>query len=254
MNGNRIIKLGINALLRSKFIRTRKGMGTALAVLAALATGHYAINDSQAKRGNGSGKTQHVAGKFDYFTLVLSWSPTYCANNRHDKAQCGPRRHYAFVVHGLWPQYNRGWPQDCRVPKGQYYVQDATINKMLDIMPSRRLVIHEWRKHGTCAGVPQAKYFAATRALYKKIKIPPRYQRPNTVITTSPQRLKQEFVQANKNWLKPGMISVQCGNRKDRGKLREIRFCFDKTGRPIMCGYNEKRECRAKLLTLPPVR
>ena len=28
--------------------------------------------------------------------------------------QPAPGRPYAFVLHGLWPQYERGWPQDCR--------------------------------------------------------------------------------------------------------------------------------------------
>ena len=60
------------------------------------------------------------AGVFDYYSLVLSWSPTFCDSNagRRDRAQCGKNRHYAFVVHGLWPQHEKGWPQNCRVKKG----------------------------------------------------------------------------------------------------------------------------------------
>jgi ribonuclease T2 len=55
---------------------------------------------------------RRVSGKFDYYVLALSWSPTYCASRagRRDRQQCGTGRGYAFVVHGLWPQYEKGWP------------------------------------------------------------------------------------------------------------------------------------------------
>ena len=64
------------------------------------------------------GGREHQPGVFDYYLLSLSWSPTYCADTgeaRRDP-QCSPRsgRPFAFVLHGLWPQYERGWPRDCR--------------------------------------------------------------------------------------------------------------------------------------------
>lgn len=194
----------------------------------------------------------HKAGKFDYYTMVMSWSPTYCESHRRDKTQCG-RRKYDFVVHGLWPQYNRGWPQNCRVPKGQYYVSDKMTASMLNIMPSKRLIIHEWRKHGTCSGLTQERYFQLTRKVHEVIKKPKEFKNPNRMITTTPAKLKQAFIRANV-WLKPSMISVQCGNRRDRGRLSEIRFCFTKGFKPMPCGNNEKRSCKAKILIMPPVR
>src|SRR5262245_63535534 len=77
-------------------------------------------------------------GQFDYYTLSLSWSPTYCASQagRNDRQQCGLGRAYAFVVHGLWPQYHQGWPQDCALR--EKWVPDDLITAMLDIMPSKR--------------------------------------------------------------------------------------------------------------------
>ncbi|MCC2111314.1 MAG: hypothetical protein KDJ16_04705, partial [Hyphomicrobiales bacterium] len=52
-------------------------------------------------------------GDFDYYVLSLSWSPSYCeAEGDPREPQCRkerPSRRYAFVVHGLWPQYERGW-------------------------------------------------------------------------------------------------------------------------------------------------
>ncbi len=203
--------------------------------------------DAQAKRYKKS-----KAGVFDYYSLVLSWSPTFCDSNagRRDRAQCGKNRHYAFVVHGLWPQHEKGWPQNCRVKKGEFYIPRKVINNMLDIMPSKRLVIHEWKKHGTCSGLSNKDYFGVTRDLFKRIKIPARYQQPNSYITTTPKQLESDFIEANEG-LDASMISVQCGRRK---RLKEIRVCFTKDLKLRSCGSNEKRECRANALVLPPVR
>ncbi|MGI9404557.1 MAG: hypothetical protein ACR2OF_08650, partial [Hyphomicrobium sp.] len=52
---------------------------------------------------------KHVAGEFDYYALVLSWSPTECLTSTRGRsdAQCARRdgKRYGFVLHGLWPQY-----------------------------------------------------------------------------------------------------------------------------------------------------
>ena len=165
-----------------------------------------------ASEGDAKRYKKSKAGVFDYYSLVLSWSPTFCDSNagRRDRAQCGKNRHYAFVVHGLWPQHEKGWPQNCRVKKGEFYIPRKVIDNMLDIMPSKRLVIHEWKKHGTCSGLSNKDYFAVTRQLYNSIKIPARYQRPNSYITTTPKQLEMDFVKANEG-LDPSMVSVQCG-------------------------------------------
>ena len=45
---------------------------------------------------------------FDYYVLVLGWSPTYClkeGDERHDP-QCETTLSHDFVLHGLWPQYD----------------------------------------------------------------------------------------------------------------------------------------------------
>ncbi len=220
------------------------GIFTMLAAIILLALPQ---TDAQAKRYKKS-----KAGVFDYYSLVLSWSPTFCDSNagRRDRAQCGRNRHYAFVVHGLWPQHEKGWPQNCRVKKGEFYIPRKVINNMLDIMPSKRLVIHEWKKHGTCSGLSHKDYFAVTRQLYNSIKIPPRYQKPNSYVTTTPRQLETDFIKANEG-LDASMISVQCSRRK---RLKEIRVCFTKDLKLRSCGSNEKRECRANTLVLPPVR
>ena len=54
-------------------------------------------------------------GDFDFYVLSLSWSPGFCempaGSNLH--GQCDAGANLGFVVHGLWPQYEHGYPSDC---------------------------------------------------------------------------------------------------------------------------------------------
>ncbi len=194
-----------------------------------------------------------TSGEFDYYTLTLSWSPTYCRSKqgRDNRFQCGADRRYSFVVHGLWPQNERGWPQNCET--SERYIPERVIRGVLDIMPSKSLVIHEWRKHGTCSGMSSKAYFALTRSLFERLKIPARYLTPTKPITTTPGALRNDFIKTNP-WLDHAAMSVQCGNRRDRANLRSLRICFSRDLEPRACGENERRQCRAGTLVLPPVR
>jgi len=98
-------------------------------------------------------------GQFDFYVLSLSWSPDYCAGpaGARDRFQCAGPRKYGFVVHGLWPQFERGWPEECTTDRLNLA---APLRKdILEIMPSERLMNHEWRKHGTCSGLTPKQYF-----------------------------------------------------------------------------------------------
>ncbi len=192
-------------------------------------------------------------GKFNYYALTLSWSPTFCASpaGRKSHQQCGGQRRFAFVVHGLWPQYHRGWPQYCR--QRAPYLSKNLIRSTYDIMPSKGLIIHEWKKHGTCSGLSADAYFNLARELFGQIKIPARYLSPNKTILTTPGQLVEDFIKTNR-YLKRNMISVHCGNTTKRARLSQVRICFSRKGQLIRCGRNEARQCRARQLTLPPVR
>lgn len=195
---------------------------------------------------------KHRAGKFDYYTLALSWSPTYCAGRRNSsrELQCNSARPYAFVLHGVWPQYKSGWPQYCRVRNN--WVSKQIIQSMLDIMPSKKLIIHEWKKHGTCSGYEPKGYYDLSRKLFNSIKIPPQYTSTARHITTTPAKIEQAFLDANPA-LKKNMISVVCGGKR---RLREIRICFNRNNQLAPCGQNEaqRKLCRSNQIVLPPVR
>ncbi|MFL5260422.1 MAG: ribonuclease T2 family protein [Hyphomicrobiales bacterium] len=203
-----------------------------------------------APRLNAAGES---ARTFDYYALSLSWSPTYCASKAgdDDRQQCSPGRRFAFVAHGLWPQYEKGWPENCEAD--ETWVPEETIASMLGIMPSRKLIINEWRKHGTCSGLGIDRYFSKTRELFAKIRIPARYAAPNRDIAVTPKQLVVDFVKTNSG-LDYSMISVVCGNRTDTARLSELRICFDRDGDFSPCRENERRQCRANTLVLPRVR
>ena len=205
----------------------------------------------------GGQQQKNIAGEFDYYSLVLSWSPTYCADegqNRRDP-QCDRSRSrpYAFVLHGLWPQYERGFPENCQT-RERPFVPNNVISSMMDIMPSRGLIIHEYKKHGTCSGLSPEQYYAVSRRLYSKVVLPPRFQSADKPSTISPREVINAFVAANPG-LKPEIMGVVC-KRGSGNPLREVRICLTKTGAFRDCGSNEaqRRLCAADRLYVPAAR
>src|ERR1700758_2731048 len=91
-------------------------------------------------------RRQNQPGQFDFYVLSLSWSPSFCETAGGRGPECGARP-YSFVVHGLWPQYERGFPQSCQSPAPR--LDRRIVADMLDLMPAPRLVYHEWDTHGT---------------------------------------------------------------------------------------------------------
>ena len=192
-------------------------------------------------------------GQFDYYVLALSWSPSYCAGEagQNDSQQCAPGRRFAFVVHGLWPQYAKGWPEFCETREN--WVPQKLIDGMMDVMPSKKLIIHEWKKHGTCSGLSQAEYFSSARQIFGGLRIPARYLSPQALVTITPEQLVTDFVKSNKA-LTADMLSVQCGNATGQARLSELFVCVNKAGSFTACGANEKRQCRATTIIMPPVK
>ena len=193
------------------------------------------------------------AGQFDYYVLALSWSPSYCAGDagQNDSQQCAPGRRFAFVVHGLWPQYTKGWPEYCATR--ETWIPKDLIDGMMDVMPSKKLIIHEWKKHGSCSGLSQQDYFNSARRIFGNVRIPARYLSPQAIVTITPEQLVTDFVKSNTG-LTADMLSVQCGNARDQARLSELQVCVNKAGDFISCGANEQRQCRAETIVLPPVK
>ncbi len=214
-------------------------------------------------------RRQNEPGQFDFYVLSLSWSPSFCAASAERAAertaeqpadqpsdrpaergrrdtQCGPRP-YSFVVHGLWPQYEQGFPEFCQVPAPR--LNRDIVSSMLDLMPSPRLVFREWDRHGTCSGLAPRAYFDTVRKARAVVKIPPEYMDVKETLTVTPDEVEEAFVKAN-----PGMtrdsIAVGC----DRTRLHEVRVCLSRDFGFRACAEVDRRACRREHLAMPPVR
>ncbi|WEX07603.1 ribonuclease [Chelativorans sp. AA-79] len=189
-------------------------------------------------------------GTFDFYVLSLSWSPSYCAAEAEDAnpEQCDAARPYAFVVHGLWPQFESGYPEFCpsrqpeRVPR-------RLVEAYHDIVPSAGLIGHQWRKHGSCTGLGQEAYFALLREARGRIEIPEGLSRLERPLSVSPDKVEEEFRAAN-----PGLdaagIAVVCDGRY----LREVRICMTRDLEFRPCEEVDEKSCRQRSVTMPPVR
>jgi len=198
-------------------------------------------------------RRQNEPGKFDYYVFVLSWSPSFCADSAERNAgrtardpQCGPRP-FSFVVHGLWPQYERGFPEFCQVPAPR--LARNTMSAMLDLMPAPGLIYHEWDRHGTCSGVPANAYFETIRKARAVVKIPPQFLDLAAPLTVTPKEVEDAFVAANPG-LPPEGIAVSCGSRR----LNDVLICMTRDLQFRDCQQVVQRSCRRDRLVMPPVR
>ena len=187
-------------------------------------------------------------GQFDYYAVSLSWSPSYCATHR-DTDQCG--RGMGFVLHGLWPQLEAGYPESCSNEQLPGPVRGAYAS----LYPSPKMIGHEWSKHGTCSGLDPAGYFALSSKLKEQLVIPAAYQKPAAPLRASPGEFVQAFKAAN-----PGMVVNSVLPFCDGGGrfLREMRACYDKGGRSRSCSQGEVKRsynsCRQESFLLQSVR
>jgi len=182
---------------------------------------------------------QGTPGVFDYYLLTLSWSPEFC-HSHADKPECRSG-HHGFVVHGLWPQYTDGFPENCSTAPGL-----SNPAEMADIMPDAGLVTHEWSTHGTCSGLDADSYFKLLRRAFTSVKVPEGFADPRENFSISPQEVKNEFVQANPN-LRPDELTVSCGNNY----LTAVSMCMTKDLKPMTC--QNLRDCRANVIRVPRI-
>ena len=179
--------------------------------------------------------------------LALAWSPSYCESEGEnaDRRQCAEGRELGFVVHGLWPQFERGWPEYCRA-NGPNRVPNALVRQYLDIMPSAGLIGHQWRKHGSCTGLDQSGYFRLVRAARERIAIPERFDAFSDDIAISPGKVEAEFIAAN-----PGMRSDGVAVSCDRRHLSEVRICLTGNLEFRSCPEIDARGCRLPQAAMP---
>lgn len=193
-------------------------------------------------------RAQDVAGRFDYYVLALSWAPSWCASvdDPRDANSCDPGRRAHFTVHGLWPQYEDGWPADC--PSSHRNPTRAETRQMVDLTGSSGLAWHQWRKHGRCSGLSATGYFAATRQAAQAVTIPPVLASLTRDVALPARVVEDAFIETNPGLTRDG-ITVTCRD----GALQEVRICLTRDLAPRDCGRDARRDC-SRPMTMPAPR
>jgi ribonuclease T2 len=198
-------------------------------------------------------RRQNAPGEFDFYVFSLSWSPSFCeaasergGDGRSQQMQCGGRP-FAFVVHGLWPQYERGFPDYCQRPSPR--LDHTIMSSMLDLMPAPGLVFNEWDKHGTCSGLGPRAYFETIRKARAAVKVPPEFLELSAAKTVAPAEIEDAFMKVN-----PGLSSSAIAVTCDRNRLSEVRICMSKELQFRACEEIDRRACRRDRIVMPPIR
>ncbi len=189
------------------------------------------------------------AGEFDYYVLSLSWSPTWCAleGDARNSPQCDGDADFGWVMHGLWPQYHRGWPSYC--PTSERNPTRTMTRDMADIMGTSGLAWHQWNKHGVCTGLSAPDYYTLSREAYGKIVRPEIFRQLDKAVKLPAAVVEEAFLKANPK-LEPDMITITCKN----GRIQEARICLSKSLVPVPCGRDVVRDCSATDALFEPIR
>lgn len=192
---------------------------------------------------------QDRAGEFDYYVLSLSWSPSWCAleGDARQSPQCDASEDHGWILHGLWPQYERGYPQDCnsryRNPSRRQ------TNDMADIMGTSGLAWHQWNKHGRCTGLDATDYYALSRQAYASIKRPDVFRRLDRSVTLPASVIEEAFLQSNED-LQADQITITC----KRDYIQEARICLTRDLMFRRCGSDVIRDCTMTDAQFDPIR
>lgn len=165
----------------------------------------------------------------DYYMLALSWSPSFCEEQKqknggnipkHLQFQCNQAARLGWVIHGLWPQNAnaRSYTEHPRFCQGDLpMLPSELITQYLPEAPGARLLQGQWEKHGACAFNTAENYFAKQKALFRELNLPGN--------ELSHKALFQ--------WLKK--YNPQLKNARLKANRNELYICYDKQWNVINC-------------------
>ena len=190
-----------------------------------------------------------TAGEFDYYVLSLSWSPNWCARegDARGSPQCDDGTGFGWVLHGLWPQYERGWPDYCRTTYSA--PSRSQTEAMSDIMGTSGLAWHQWRKHGVCSGLSPTDYYALSRDAYGLVVRPDVFRKLQNAVTLPAALIEEAFVRENASISRDG-LTVTCRD----GHIQEVRICLTRDLEPRRCGADVIRDCSLEDAYFAPLR
>lgn len=190
-----------------------------------------------------------VAGEFDYYVISLSWSANWCAleGDARRSPQCDAATGNGWILHGLWPQFHRGYPSYCQTihrPPSR-----SMTAEMADIMGTPGLAWHQWKKHGTCTNLSAADYYTLSRTAYRRITRPDIFRKLTRDIRLPASVVEEAFLKANPT-VEPDGITITC----KQGYIQEARICLSRELDPVPCGRDVVRDCTLGDALFTPMR
>lgn len=190
-----------------------------------------------------------VAGDFDYYVAAFSWSPNWCTleGDARNSPQCDSKQDHGWILHGLWPQFERGYPSYCRTanrPPSRGMTRD-----MSDIMGTGGLAWHQWKKHGSCTDLSASDYYALSRTAYGSVTRPAVFRKLDRTVKLPAAVIEEAFIKANPD-IHPDGLTVTC----KQGHIQEVRICLTKDLTPRKCGPDVRRDCTMQDALFTPIR
>ena len=189
------------------------------------------------------------AGDFDYYVLSLSWSPTWCAltGDARRSPQCEDDADFGWVLHGLWPQYDSGWPSYYRTSERNPSRADTAAEA--DLFGTSGNAWHQWNKHGRCTGLSAPEYYRLAREAYDRVQRPEVFRKITAPIRLPALVVEEAFLEENEA-LTADQITVTC----KAGRLQEVRVCMTRDLGFRRCGPDVIRDCRMDDALMAPIR
>ena len=189
------------------------------------------------------------AGDFDYYVLALSWSANWCAleGDARNSPQCETSEDHGWILHGLWPQFHRGYPSFCQTAKRP--PSRGMTGDMADIMGTGGLAWHQWRKHGTCTDLSAPDYYALSRQAYATVTRPSIFRKLDKTVKLPASVVEDAFLKENPS-LTHDSVTITCR----QGYIQEARICLSKTLAPVPCGRDVIKDCTLRDAIFTPLR
>ena len=189
------------------------------------------------------------AGDFDYYVMALSWSANWCAleGDARNSPQCDTSEDHGWILHGLWPQFHRGYPSYCKTAKRA--PSRSMTNDVSDIMGTGGLAWHQWKKHGTCTDLSATGYYALSREAYATVTRPAIFRKLDRTVKLPASVVEDAFIKDNPT-LKRDNITITCR----QGYIQEVRICLSKGLEPVPCGRDVIKDCTLKDAVFTPLR
>lgn len=189
------------------------------------------------------------AGDFDYYVMALSWSPSWCTleGDRRGAPECSDGADLGWTLHGLWPQYEEGYPSDC--PTTERNPSRSQTAAMADLFGSSGLAWYQWKKHGRCSGLSATDYYRLAQLAFDRVTRPVVFRQLDKTVRLPAQVVEDAWMDANPK-LSDDMMRVTCKG----GHIQEVRVCLSRDLEYRACAPDSRRDCTMDDALFTPVR